>query len=384
MNITQLTALRRWALFPSPLQNNTMKEEVSEVRQIQLQGSKAQYERLKLLVDDNPFGTKIHPDLTTPFLVSWVNRRGVINFKNTEIAAVNAADAVLEVRDDYPEELDYALLQALSRAVEFTDQLARQIKDEKGHSPVSDQPQEPFSLQGWAPEQIVRASYGMAALSSYIIPVPFTPGIRFPRRVEFNIRRAPFTVGPRSPFAHRKRISISFQREDEDLVYQPSRWGGVYIKEEAFKALLVQGLAHWERNIDAERINENCHAVLEHAAMDKVSINKMWQTMAEEKQPRFNLRASSWVRDLITTSEGDFTYRGIPVGGVVDWGEKEARLFPSAALSGGDLVLMKRAMDVMHMRVRVEMMSLTPADFPAVDADKLRELVRGEVHANEP
>lgn len=354
------------------------------MRILPLEGSKAQYERLKLLGSSNTYGMVLDPEETQPFLVQWfpLMNRALITYRQTQVASINAADSELHIRDGFPEECDFALLRALRNAVTLTDEIGRLQREEKGKtkSVLTNQGHEVFRLSGWSPETLFRAIYGMTGKNSHLIPQAFVPGNELPGQLSLRIRSGVVKLSTYAEFAMRSTSQVTFHKDGADLECRPSGYATYHLKGEAFQELLQAGLAHWDATMTEAAVTAACQKLVSSTHADKQTINGHWdfvRSADKGKSIKLDVVASSG--GLTGNVEGDFRYRGILLGTPdtvrSQHGEPKFVATPAALHIGVNPDLLKAAMQAMSLRVRAAMMGRTVEDYPTVKARDMRDLI---------
>ncbi len=102
------------------------------MRQLELDGTKARYERLKLLPQAETFGVEISDEMTAPFHVRWDEPRRAcgVFLESTLVAKVDAGAMKIFIREGYPERFDHAILRAVRNAADAADEIGKRQRSE--------------------------------------------------------------------------------------------------------------------------------------------------------------------------------------------------------------------------------------------------------------
>lgn len=99
------------------------------MRRLKLEGSKAMYTRLLRVNDLGKHDLEVDPSYTAPFTVRNKQDRVLIMLEDTLVAVLDPTGPELNIRDQYPEEYDRALLRALRNVSGFVEEMNRIERD---------------------------------------------------------------------------------------------------------------------------------------------------------------------------------------------------------------------------------------------------------------
>lgn len=237
------------------------------MRTIDLTGTKASYSRLSRIAELPDFGLSIEPEMTAPFNIRYMSEQICVFIDDSLVAIVVPDGPRLEVRDDYPQDLDYALLRAINNACGVTDTMSKiekqAARDQKAANPdnllVQDSTKRDDRFQIQMDEKRLNKSLiGIMGIESRII----TSGRKnfYPH---MTIKRE--TAGG----VHEISYSISQKNHDNDVWHfeTTQSTGNYYVNHEAFKNLINEGELFYEQNFSSGLFLQDLNDII---AMPKI------------------------------------------------------------------------------------------------------------------
>lgn len=213
------------------------------MREIEIEGTKAGYARLKTMGQLHEYGLQLTPEATAPFQVRWdpAVDAACVCLNQTRIAEVNISGPkpILHIIDAYPAAHDSVLIRALRNAASMTDHMAKLAKAEgKSRGPLFTTTRDQITVPMDGP------TFHKAMLGAEIVD----PRLRISTLAHV---RPCYQI-----IAHAGKIQHKFEFEHVDgvMVSRPVHYATYAMKAEPFLALLAKGLRIWESRFSADAL----------------------------------------------------------------------------------------------------------------------------------
>lgn len=337
------------------------------MRVIELEGTRAQYERIKLLKDAESYGLSLDPEQTAPFTVVWNPSRqdADIVYRQTVLAEVHSHGRIsLRVREAFPEDKQFALLRALRNVTALTDQIGSLKRAEKAAGKTAtaeklftNQAVEPFQLPAISCMDLFKSLHGAGGLNKKVKASDFDPKGPLPETVNVTLRNGNST-------SHVRLVN-----QGGVLTYETPRWIPYHLKRDAFIRLLADGRKHWDEVMDRDKVDTACRAVIRTTDADEKTIAAQHCYALANKGTSMSVTATCGHMSMDKTKE--MRFHGILLGEAYN-GDTINR---ATKLIGADPAWVKAAIHGMSVRLMAAQMGRSVFDFPTIQTDRIRDLV---------
>lgn len=338
-------------------------------RQLAVDGTKAGFDRIRLLDQATDYGVAWGPEFTAPFRVVWRDNQPQIFLGHTFVAAMETQLGQLWIRDAYPAEFDAPLVRALRNAVTCADRIGKMIRAEKvqAKDDVADtglltKEVTRFPLEIQNTKDLREALLGLPLVSSKM------SGTLSHTRVNRQICRSVVLRVRRGNTRHTFRIGDDNSvGADEYLTYG--------LHKSRIDALLAEGLAAFRARHDVARWSDDLHRLSNLPAIDNESVFEDFKHV-NKKDP-----LPTYAYGCVRGSSHDFnmhaTVNGVPVGqhSLTQAFEFETHpLFLDEHLPPANLI--STGMGAFFMRFKINAMGRVADDYPALSRDLIAQRVQ--------